>query len=212
MSGFAMPLPGDPAPPEICNGLKWSEMTRVLVELGRRFLSVPEYIDAKWLKAKYWRDPPTADSIDVTSAATWKPDTARKRPAVTISRQDVGCVKTSIGDKLHGGVDLKGARLFSHNLVGQHTITAVGRTEPEAEELAAEMHTKFSAHGLDILNAYGLLSFQVLKIGGPGRIAETTDLIGVPVPIAWALEERWMIMPQALTLAKLTVEIPDPPS
>lgn len=205
---LAMKLPGDPATPDVCNALGWEKMTEVLVELSKRFLSSPENITSKFLKAKFWRSTPTADSIDVTTASAWRPDSARKRPAVVISRQDVGAVKTSIGNQTHGAVDLKGTRYVSMNMVGQHTINAVALTELEADSLAAELFANFFAYGLDIRRANGLISFQVLKAGGPSPVVEHADYIAVPVPVAWALETRWAVSTQALTLAALTVAMP----
>lgn len=92
-------------------------------------------------------------------------------------------------------------------LAGQHTVTSVSASETEAEELAEETFDKLTAFMNDFIQNYQFYRFMVSKVGGPARIKEHRDLIGVPIPLVWCIEKRWLAVPQAPKLAKMTTQI-----
>lgn len=158
------------------------------------------------LRSLMWKANPLDSNILIQSVTEWNPKESGKRPEIVIRRNDLTNERLSIGDKLHGTFDLTGQDHYSTMEVGSHTLFCGSKLPQEAEILSMEVARDLRQFGPSIREELDLRRFRVLGVGSLRQLEEASQTYSVPVTVAYAYEESWILHRHAPFLKRINIK------
>jgi hypothetical protein len=152
--------------------------------------------------------PLNTTGIKIESITRWDPSTAEKRAALIIKRNGWKRVKLGIGDRV--GVNAKQQEIKGNAWMGSHTTFCIAADGAEAEKLGAEVFNYFNQFSQAIRATLNLLRFEVTEVGELLIVEEARQNYVVPVVVAYAFEEQWLLNPEKPLLISSSIETVEP--
>jgi len=196
-------------------------MTGVLLWVIRRHFSDPAQIVDASLKDYIWNSETEASRIAIESVTKWpkSPTQAiQRRPGIYVKRNRYGRIKLGIGDKHMLGTrsSIDKSNIVTDNAVdngyryeviiaGSHTVFCIGGTGAEAETVGTEVFFELVEFAPLIRKDTNLNRFEVMELGGIGKLEESREHWVVPVVVTYAFNHVWQLTPEALKLKGITL-------
>jgi hypothetical protein len=159
------------------------------------------------LRSLVWRNDPTTNIL-VESIHRWTPQLTGTQPAVVIKRQGYKNYRAGINDQNQGNpIDREGNPHFETFWVGSHTLFCLGGEGAQAEVLSTEVQRELTQFGPAIRNSLGLMRFQVSEIGAIAELKDSGRTFVVPVTVAYAYSERWLLRQDAARLKRVSLSL-----
>ncbi len=195
----------DVTPDNLCSlGQRPYLMTGGLVQAMRQHFAARDLIADPVLKECVWT--PEQDSgIVVESITRWLPDVSNRRPAIVVKRNDFSVLSLGINDELQGWYSADGNEYYTTFLRGSHTMFCLANEAGECERLGCEVYREFIQFGGVLRRYLQLLKFKVAECGQLSRLEEAAGGYAVPVSVAYAFEESWIIQPNAPRLKRISL-------
>jgi hypothetical protein len=164
-------------------------------------------IEDNALRHLIWKNDLTTPIL-IESIHRWRPQLTEARPAVIIKRNAYSNRRVGIGDRMQGNpADRLGNAHFATYWLGSHTLFCLGGSGAQAELLATEVQRELTEFGPVIQRAVGLHRYQVVEVGEVGELEESTENFVVPVAVAYAFEQKWVLLSQAPRLAHVSLSM-----
>lgn len=165
------------------------------------------YIEDADLRHLLWSEQERT-AILIESVTRWRPGLTEKRPAVIVKRNTFQNQRRGIGDLRQGpSSDGYGNDHYVTFWIGSHTLFCIGGSGPQAELLAAEVQRELTEFGPELRKRLSLLRWQVTEIGPVAELEEAQENFAVPVTVATAYEERWIIRKQVPRLNRISLSM-----
>lgn len=103
--------------------------------------------------------------------------------------------------------DRQGNPHYATYWIGSHTLFCIGGSGAQAELLATEVQREMTEFGPVIHKVMGLHRFQAAEVGEIGELEESTENFVVPVTVAYAFEQRWILLQQAPRLSAISLSM-----
>ena len=132
----------------------------------------------------------------IESFAHWAPEKAGDRPAILLKEGDWTYQQMFPGN-FAGADPTTGDESSLGMWAGTHTLFVVGVEVAETQILAAETARILVWFSRTIMNQLELHLFRVDKIGAPHTLTESREHYTVPIDVAYAAEERWLVYQEA---------------
>lgn len=162
----------------------------LLVEQFRQHFANPKAIEQPEFRDRLWRATPDT-GVMIEDWTVWKPEISGLRPAIIVRRNDWQSKKITFNNQT--GTTPEGQPCYIRLLTGSHTLFCIAKEGAEAEILATEVYRYLISFGTVIAQAFDLKMFEHVHTGAPGSIREATDRYGVPVSVAYAVTESWVL-------------------
>lgn len=146
--------------------------------------------------------------ILIESITRWLPNTADKRPAVLIKRNDWRWSSRVLGDKKTENL-YTGETVYSGFWEGSHTLFCLSQYGAEAEFLATEVVKFLILFSPLIRDQMDFFKFYVSAVGGVGEVQEVSEGYAVPVTVSYIAEESWSVQPYAPRLKRIVFKASD---
>lgn len=162
-------------------------------------------IEEPLLRSKLW----TADEttgIMIDSVTRWRPEISEKRPALLVRPGKYAGHQLSLGNAHHGYLPLTGEQFYSRLMVGATTVFCIAGESAEAEMLGYEVYNNLVGFSDLLRERLRLHRFVIMDLDGIAKVREASDKWVVPINIAHAGEETWMVLPHAPYLKSITIE------
>ncbi len=181
-------------------------MTGLFVELLQRHFADSRKIEQNKLRELIWQDNP-ATNILIESVWRWDPATTNKRPAVIVKRNGYRFQRVGIGDNRQQlqPADEAGHPSYWAPWLGSHTLFCIGGSGAQAEILGSEVQREMTQFAPVIRESLGLIRLEVSDVGPVSLLEEAQDNFAVPVNVAYAYAEAWMIRQEAPRLKTLSL-------
>lgn len=166
--------------------------------------SKESFIEHPEVRGLLWKAADSSD-LEIESITRWKPSTTEKRPAIIISRNDWKVLRLGIDDRMMGVRSLTGIEHYATYLEGSHTLFCLSSKPTEAEILAAEVYREMIQFGPIVREELDLKRFVVVGVGKLFELEEARENFAVPVTVAYAIEERWKLIPHAPFLKRISI-------
>jgi hypothetical protein len=153
-------------------------------------------------------DGSNAGGILIESITRWLPNTADKRPAVIIKRNEWKWTRYGVGDKAHEDL-YTGGSSYSGFWEGSHTLFCLAQHGAEAEFLAMEVVKFLILFSPMIRDQMNLHRFYVAGVGGVGEVQEVIQGYAVPITVTYVAEESWSIQPYVPRLKRIVFKASD---
>lgn len=144
----------------------------------------------------------------IESINRWAPNTADKRPAILIKRNDWKWTKQGIGDLVNTNL-YTGNTSYSGLWEGSHTIFCLTQNGAETEFLTTEVVKFLILFSPMIREQMDLHRFFVAGVGGVGEVEEVIEGYAAPITVAYVAEERWSVQPSAPRLKRIVFKASD---
>lgn len=159
------------------------------------------------LRHLIWKNDLTTNIL-IESVHRWRPQSTEARPAVIIKRNAYSNRRVGIGDRMQGNpADRQGNPHYATYWIGSHTLFCIGGSGAQAELLATEVQREMTEFGPVIHKVMGLHRFQAAEVGEIGELEESTENFVVPVTVAYAFEQRWILLQQAPRLSAISLSM-----
>jgi hypothetical protein len=146
--------------------------------------------------------------ILIESITRWAPNTADKRPAILIKRNQWQWSSRVIGDKNVENL-YTGETSYSGFWEGSHTLFCLSQYGAEAEFLSTEVVKFLILFSPMIRQQMDFFKFYVAQVGGVGEVQEVTEGYAVPVTVAYMAQETWATQPYAPRLKRIVFKASD---
>ncbi len=146
--------------------------------------------------------------ILIESITRWAPNTADKRPAILIKRNQWQWSSRVIGDKNVENL-YTGETSYSGFWEGSHTLFCLSQYGAEAEFLSTEVVKFLILFSPMIRQQMDFFKFYVAQVGGVGEVQEVTEGYAVPVNVAYMAQETWATQPYAPRLKRIVFKASD---
>lgn len=146
--------------------------------------------------------------ILIESITRWTPNTADKRPAVLIKRNQWEWSSRVIGDKAVENI-YTGETSYSGFWEGSHTLFCLSQNGAEAEFLSTEVVKFLILFSPMIRQQMDFFKFYVAQVGGVGEVQEVTQGYAVPVTVAYVAQETWATQPLVPRLKRIVFKASD---
>lgn len=197
-------------------GMRPHVMTGFLRQLLIGHFSDPENIEEARIRRQLetlgaWK--PSDNGIDaggflIESITRWAPNTADKRPAILIRRNEWQWARQGIGDIASENL-YTGKTNYSGFWQGSHTLYCIAQKGAEAEFLATEV-LKFTIRFSPLIREQmDLHKFFVSGVGGVGEVQEVVQGYAVPVTVSYVAEEAWSLQPYVPRLKRIVFKASD---
>lgn len=146
-------------------------------------------------------------NILIEAFYTWKPESTDTRPAVIIRRNSLANRRISIGDRLHGGVDVEGNEHFVTQWVGSSTLFCIGQSGTQAELLGFEVQRELTEFAPELLTYVNKLKrFQAAELGGMVELEEARERYTTPVTVGYRYDQTWVVRPRVPRLKRIILQ------
>ncbi len=194
----------DRMPTHCSTGVSPVMMTGFFVQMMRQHFVNPGSIVRDAFRERLWNQSACASGINVADGSVWDPTRAGNQPSVVVKRNKWQIAqKMSIGSRYR--LTTEGHWHYSAALAGSHTLFAIAKAGAEVEILTEEVYRFALTMAPVIRKEFNLLSFELLDIGEIGILKEATELYAVPITVAYAWEESWVLHQDAPLLKRLTL-------
>jgi hypothetical protein len=175
-------------------------MSGLIVQELRSHFSREDAIEHPEFRKRLWKADPS-QGILIEDFTHWTPLNSGQRLAVIVRRNDWQSRKLTIGSK--SGTTNEGDTCYIRLVTGSHTLFCLAKEGIEADLLAAEVYRYFIAFGTEIAKVFELKLFEHVQTGAPGHVREASDRFGVPVSLAYAYSEEWILRSHAPRLKRI---------
>lgn len=160
------------------------------------------------LRKCVWNKDPAKSGIVIEKNTAWDPRKTGTRPALILKRGAWRRIRLGIGDKfLGGGSSQNGDEHYCNWWQGSHTVFAIAGEDGECEMLATEVFRELNEFGPAVRDMLGLKRFEVAEVAEIAILEEASQNFVVPVNIAYAVEESWILRQEAPFLKRIDVSL-----
>lgn len=178
-------------------------LTGAFREILVNHFATASHIETPELRQLIWRNGEQT-GILIESIHRWRPETTEKRPAIIIKRNAYQVLREGIGDLLQMPIaDREGNPHYSSFMRGSHTLFCVGGTGAQAELLAAEVYRETHHFAPVLRRVLHLKQLRAVEVGAVQELEEATETFVVPVTVAYAYEDNWVIRKETQLLRSL---------
>jgi hypothetical protein len=103
--------------------------------------------------------------------------------------------------------DRQGNPHYATYWMGSHTLFCLGGSGAQADLLASEVQREMTEFGPVIQRSMRLHRFQAVEVGEIGELEESTEHFVTPVVVAYAFEQRWVVLQQAPRLSAVSLSM-----
>ena len=190
-----------PRPRYITGAIRWALIAH---------FSNEDFIEQEQVKGYVWNEDKTQSNLLIESAHKWETVVTQQRPALMIKRNEVKPRKLGINHGMTTGIDTTGDKQYQGDvktcaMTGSHTVFCIGQSGAEAEALGQEVLQELLEFGPVIHRDICLAKWEVAGMGGIGKLEESREHFVVPVTVAWAYFNTWMLRPVGPYLHKIVV-------
>lgn len=170
-------------------------MTSVWLNLLRHYFARPEYM----VTERFRRKPNQGTGIDahdqvlIVSTAAWHPETADKRPAITVRRLKWVTQRLGMGD---GRAHYQEGETQSEFIIawqGGHAVFCHSREGGELDYLVDEVLNCLMRLRPVIRRALRLARLDVVEVGAPSMYTSNKDYFVCPVMLQYTWTESWKL-------------------
>jgi len=191
-------------PPTHCSlGVRPVTMTGLFVQLMRQHFANPQSIENDAFRSRAWSKLACESGISILDSSVWDPAGAGKQPEIVVKRNKYTPIKLGIGDL--AGITTEGHKRYSVAMQGSHTLFATAKAGPEAEILGAEVYMFLLSMQQVIREKFSLLKFALVDVGEISILQEASNVYAVPITVAYAWEESWVLYEHAPILKRITL-------
>lgn len=178
-------------------------LTGLFREILTQHFADPQSIEEPDLRHLVWQSG-TATSILVEAVTRRIPELTEFRPAVIIKRNTMQNLRLGINDKNQGPpTDGFGNTHYTTFWAGSHTLFCIARSGAQAELLATEVYREIHHFHPIIQNTALLHRLQVTEVGAVAELEESMEGFVVPVTVAYAFQDNWILSQEAPTLRSI---------
>jgi hypothetical protein len=189
----------------ICQ-LGWRPLliTGVLRRLMISHFSNPKFIEDPALNEAIWQNAPST-GILIESVHRWIGSLVEKRPAILLKRNAYQNMRITLNDYI--GADEQGNDDYTTLWVGSHTLFCIHGTGASCEILATEAQRDLTQFAPVVKHKLGLVKFSVTDVGAVSEIEESQQNYLIPITVGWAYQESWKLVPEALPIRQINLDI-----
>lgn len=187
-----VPQPTWSDPSEICkDGLSPYRIHGIMVQLMVMHFCRPELIYNPNIRDKIWTRDPRTTKIWITTISRWQPRAVGIRPAIIVKRQAFSQQRISIADQFFDVLDHPS---FAREVQGKHQFLCVGRTGPEAEDVAFEVEEYLTTFSNVFVKEFGFVDFECIGTGDMTPLEEDKTNFVVPVGVTYKYVWQWTLV------------------
>ncbi len=175
-------------------------MTGFFIQAMQQHFANPESIMHDSFRSRAWSKVVCDSGIGVIDGSVWDPTKAGQQPQIVVRRGKWTPIRTRIGDSQ--GLTNEGQKRYSTGMRGTHTIFGTASAGPEAEILGAEIYLYLLTFAPAIRQYFNLLRCVLLEVGEISILEEARTVYAVPVTLAYAWEESWIVHEHAPLLKR----------
>lgn len=181
--------------PLILTGLLREILTRHFAE--RPTIEDPALANLIWASGELTK-------VLIEAVHTRVPQLTELRPAILIKRNALQNVRLGIADLNQGPpADRHGQRRYNTFWVGSHTIFCMAHAGAQVETLATEVVRELH-HFHPVIRESALLHrFEIREVGPISELEESRETFVVPVTVAYAYQDTWVVSQEVPTLRSL---------
>jgi len=153
-------------------------------------------------------NPTDTTGIKIESFTKWDPALIEKRAAIILKRNGWKRIKHGIGDRK--SQTQQGQEVLSNAWGGSHTCFCIAGNGAEAEKLGAEVYRFFNQFSQAIRETLNLLKFELTEVGEVMILEEARQNFVVPVVVAYAWSEDWLLLRERPSLTNLDLNLIQP--
>lgn len=177
---------------EVCkDGLSPYRIQGIMVQLMVMHWCRPELIYNPNLRDKVWTRDPRTTKIWITTVSRWDPRSQMIRPAIIVKRKPFSQNRISIGDKYTNLVD---HMEFAREVSGSHQFLCIGRSGPEAEDVAYEIEEYLTTFANLFVNEFGFVDFECKGLGELTPLEEDKTNFVVPIEVTYKYVWKWKLV------------------
>jgi hypothetical protein len=181
-------------------------MTAFMTELFRWHFADPNNIEDSSLRDVIWRKDVEERRIGIMPISKYDPQNVERRPSIVIRRNGWRVVRLGIDDRLMGLINMDGFERYTTFMQGSHTLFCLAGEGAEAEILAAEVFRNLIQFGPLLRRNLDLMRFAVVDVGQLHEIEESSENFAVPVTVAYAHQDTWMLRQSSPRLKKFSLQ------
>ena len=159
-------------------------------------LANPDNIEHPEFRHRVWKPEKCESGILVELAPAWTPVVTEMRPAVIIKRNDWTCIKRGTFGNISGST-VEGDYRYTKYMKGSHTLFPICKKWAEAEILAAEVYRHMMHFSPVFRHYFNLMMFELVQVGQLHEVEECEEHWTVPITVAYAWEETWILRQHA---------------
>lgn len=179
--------------------------TGVILDCIRQLFAVSSNIMHPQLEGFFWAPEMTSDPLkapyQIVIEDGFKFDLSKDgiRPAILVEAGDWVESRMGIGDGAMGG------EVYHKKIQGTHTVKIVGKTSPQAELLAREVHGYLSHFGPLLREWLCVSRWEVPRLSSPKELEEQSENVVIEVVVSYELVYAWELKPAVSRLLRQIV-------
>jgi hypothetical protein len=142
-----------------------------------------------------WTPDITTSNIVIESIGKFDASTIEQRPALFIKRNGFQTQRQGIANLLMGYNRKDAAQGYTIFWTGSHTVLCMAGEYLECEKLAREVKRELGQFAPRMRAILNLNRLQIAELGEVSLVEESSQHFVVPVSIASAFEESWLLRP-----------------
>ena len=205
----------DPTQSSACYTRDPYTLTGYLIQFLRMHFSTADNIRRDLLKGYIWDDSVETSKLLIDHSYKVDVRNTMQRPALLVKREEVQPVPVGLGDGQHlSHLESCGVAAGTHkgvdftNIVrGGHSVTCIGQTGAEAENLGLEVFFHLLEYRYVLKKELNVGKFIVMGLSPLVKMEENNENWSVSVTTAWAYSHDWTIYQDAPILKRVSTVI-----